>query len=60
MHAVRSFKICTQQITLDHADQTGWSWQGTQNKTGKMRNETNDYAEDLQDSCNCRNVGTIK
>ena len=25
-----------------------------------MRNETNDYAEDLQDSCNCRNFGTGK
>jgi len=25
-----------------------------------MRNGTNYYAEDLQDSCNCRNVGTDK
>jgi hypothetical protein len=25
-----------------------------------MRNGINDYAEDLQDSCYCRNVGMVK
>jgi hypothetical protein len=60
MHAVRRFKICTQQITLVHVGQTEWSGQGTKNKTGKMRNGTNGNVEDLKDSCYCRNVGIDK